>query len=99
MVNTSRRAFVMQSAALLPLSKAVFAKDKLSENNLGVQLYTVRNIITKNQAAVLKAIQDIGYTEVEVIFYNLHQIWSALKETKLKAVSAHVGEKAFTEAG
>jgi sugar phosphate isomerase/epimerase len=99
MANTSRRAFVIQSAALLPLSKAVFAKDKLSENNLGVQLYTVRNIITKNPASVLEAIQDIGYKEVEVTYDNLDQIWPALKETKLKPVSAHVGEKAFTESG
>jgi sugar phosphate isomerase/epimerase len=99
MSNSSRREFVIQSAALLPLSQVAFAKDKLSESNLGVQLYTVRKVITKNPAATLKAIQDIGYTEVEVTDDNLDQIWSALKETKLKPVSAHVDEKAFTESG
>jgi sugar phosphate isomerase/epimerase len=99
MSNSSRRKFVIQSAALLPLSQAAFAKQNLSENNLGVQLYTVRRVITKHAAATLKAIQDIGYTEVEVTYDNLDQIWPALKETKLKPVSAHVDEKAFTESG
>jgi sugar phosphate isomerase/epimerase len=99
MANPSRREFVIQSAALLPLSQIAFANEKLSENNLGVQLYTVRRVIARNPAATLKAIQDIGYTEVEVTDDNLDQIWSALKQTKLKPVSAHVDEKAFTESG
>jgi sugar phosphate isomerase/epimerase len=99
MSKTSRRDFVIQSAALLPLSQVAFGKEKLSESNLGVQLYTVRKVITKNPAATLKAIQDIGYTEVEVTNDNLDQIWPALKETKLKPVSAHVDEKVFAEGG
>jgi sugar phosphate isomerase/epimerase len=99
MANSSRRNFVIQSAALLPLSQAVFAKEKLSESNLGVQLYTVRNVITKNPAATLKSIQSIGYTEVEVTYDNLNDIWPALKETKLRRVSIHMNEAIFMEGG
>jgi sugar phosphate isomerase/epimerase len=96
---TSRRTFVAEAAALLPLSRAAFAKEPLTRNNLGVELYTVRNIIEKDPAATLKAIQDIGYREVEAIYASLDKIWSALKETNLKPVSVHVDTKIFMEGG
>lgn len=99
MSSTSRRTFVAQAAALLPLSRAAFAKAPLTKNNLGVELYTVRNVIEKNPAATLKAIQDIGYREVEAIYASLDKIWPALKQTDLKAVSVHVDTKIFMEGG
>lgn len=95
----SRRAFVVQAAALLPLSRAVFAKEPLTHNNLGVQLYTVRNVIQKDPAATLKAIQDIGYAEVEATYDSLDKIWSALQQTSLKPVSIHVDTAIFMEGG
>lgn len=95
----SRRTFVAQAAALLPLSRTVFAKEPLTRSNLGVQLYTVRNIIEKDPAATLKAIQDIGYTEIEATYGNLDKIWSALKETSLKPVSVHGETAVFLEGG
>lgn len=93
MSKTSRRSFVAQAAALVPLSRAAFAKEPLTHSNLGVQLYTVRNVILKDPAATLKGIQDIGYTEVEATYDNLDKIWPALKETSLKPVSIHIGEE------
>jgi sugar phosphate isomerase/epimerase len=99
MANCSRREFVIQSAAVLPVTRAAFAMDKLQTSNLGVQLYTVRNVITKNPAATLKAIQSIGYTEIEATYDNLSQIWSALKQTKLRPVSVHMEEALFMEGG
>ncbi len=99
MSASSRRTFVARAAALLPLSRAAFAKEPLTHNNLGVQLYTVRNVIEKNPAATLKAIQDIGYTEVEATYGNLDKIWSALKETSLKPVSVHGDTAVFMEGG
>lgn len=95
----TRRSFVAQAAALLPLSRAAFAKEPLTHDNLGVQLYTVRNVIEKDPAATLKAIQDIGYTEVEATYDNLDKIWSALKETSLKPVSIHVNTDIFMQGG
>ena len=95
----SRRNFVVRSAALLPAAKALLGRDALTAANLGVQLYTVRNTIGANPAAVLKAIQDIGYREVEATYGNLAQIWPALKETQLKPVSVHLDTALFFEGG
>lgn len=73
--------------------------EKLSRQNLGVELYTVRNVITKNPEATLRSIEQIGYTEVEATGDNLDQIWPALEKTKLKPVSIHVPTTTFMEGG
>jgi sugar phosphate isomerase/epimerase len=99
MSRISRRNFVVSSAALLPASKSLLAREPLSPNNLGVQLYTVRGIIGDDPAKVLKAIQDIGYKEVEATYGNLAKIWPALKETSLKPVSIHLDTDLFFEGG
>jgi sugar phosphate isomerase/epimerase len=99
MSKLTRRNFVVQSTAALAAASAVSAFEPLRANNLGVQLYTVRNTITKNPAKDLKAIEAIGYQEVEVVYATINTIWSALKDTKLKAVSAHVDTAIFMEGG
>jgi sugar phosphate isomerase/epimerase len=97
MSRTTRRHFVLQSAATLAAARALSAFEPLRASNLGVQLYTVRNTIEKEPAKDLKAIEAIGYQEVEVVYASLDKIWPALKETKLKAVSAHVDSAFFFE--
>lgn len=82
--------FVAQSAALIPAARMAFAREPLTARNLGVQLYTVRNIINQDPLKVLREIQDIGYAEVECTLGNLDQIWPALKKTSLRAVSVHL---------
>jgi sugar phosphate isomerase/epimerase len=57
----------------------------------------VRNTIEQEPAKDLKAIEAIGYQEVEVVYASLDKIWPAVKETKLKAVSAHVDSEFFFE--
>ena len=94
----SRRNFVVRSAALLPAARMLLG-DALTASNLGVQLYTVRDTIGANPEAVLKAIQDIGYSEVEATYGNLNKIWTALKETKLKPVSIHLDTDLFFNGG
>jgi sugar phosphate isomerase/epimerase len=86
----SRRSFLAQAAAALSANKLSFARDPLRATNLGVQLYTVRNVITKDPAGILKAIQDIGYKEIEATYSMVDQIWPALKQTNLKPISVHV---------
>ena len=95
----SRRSFVARTAAFLPVAKAAFARNPLSASNLGVQLYTVRKVIEQDPATILKAIQDIGFTEVEVVYATLEKIWPALKETNLKPISVHVDTDIFMEGG
>lgn len=99
MSRTSRRMFVAQSAALLPLARALFGYESLRASNLGVQLYTVRNVIGKDPAATLQAIQKIGYTEIEAIYASLDEIWPALKQTSLQPVSVHIDEAMFVKGG
>ena len=99
MSSTTRRNFVVQSAALLSAARVLSAHDPLRASDLGVQLYTVRNTLTKEPAKDLKAIEDIGYKEVEVVYATLEAIWPALQQTQLKAVSAHVDTALFMEGG
>src|SRR5579875_1862923 len=99
MSRFSRRSFLARTAALASAAPVAFARNPLRKNNLGVELYTVRNIIGKDPATVLKSIQDIGYTEVEATYGNLDQIWSALKQTNLKAVSVHIDFAIWKAAG
>jgi len=99
MSSISRRNFVVRSAAVLPAAKLLLGRDALTAANLGVQLYTVRGTIGADPASVLKAIQDIGYREVEATYGNLNQIWPALKETQLKPVSIHLDTALFFEGG
>ena len=82
--------FVAQSAALVPAARMAFGREPLTSQNLGVQLYTVRNIINQDPAKILHEIQDIGYKELECTSGNLNQIWPALKQTSLRPVSVHL---------
>jgi hypothetical protein len=99
MSRISRRVFVAKSAAIVPLARSLSAFESLRASNLGVQLYTVRDVILKNPASTLEAIQSIGYTEVEATYDNLHKIWSGLKETSLQPVSVHLNEALFIKGG
>lgn len=99
MSRTTRRLFVAQSAAFVPMARSLFAYESLRASNLGVQLYTVRSVIGKDPGATLEAIQKIGYTEVEAIYASLHEIWPALKQTSLQPVSVHIDEALFMKGG
>lgn len=95
---TSRRAFFGGAAALASLSKTLWARDPLRKTNLGVELYTVRNVITKDPKAVLQAIKDIGYMEVEATDYgNLDQIWSAIQQLQFIPASVHMNAALLDE--
>jgi sugar phosphate isomerase/epimerase len=99
MPQHSRRSFVARTASLLPISMMGFGKEALRAANLGVELYTVRSIITNNPAQVLKSIHEMGYKEVEAVFASLGAIGPALKDSGLKPVSVHVDTALFMEGG
>src|SRR5271169_2626994 len=95
-MNISRRNFLTSTAAVASGTMlANAAKPQHSLKAIGLQLYTVRDIILKNPPKVLTEISDIGYREAEVTSDNMDKIWDALVATKLKAVSLHVGSDLF----
>lgn len=64
--------------------------------SLGVQLYTVRDQMSKDPQATLKAIADIGYREVELLRGGLTQVAAMAKSVGLSPVAVHVEPPFFT---
>jgi len=85
----SRRELLQAGSAAALLSTTASAKQL---KTFGVQLYTVRSILPKKQEETLRAIEAIGYREVEATYDTLDTIWPALKATSLKPVSIHLNE-------
>jgi sugar phosphate isomerase/epimerase len=63
---------------------------------IGVQLYTLRDVISQKPAETLHALEQIGFGEVEVVAASLDKIWESLKQTSLKPVSLHLDTLMFT---
>ena len=63
---------------------------------LGVQLYSVRDLLGKDPAAALKAIADIGYREVELFGGDLPKIGALAKSAGLSPISVHVSTPFIT---
>jgi len=81
----TRRTFAatLAAASLAPAAK-------LTKGNLGVQVYTVRNILDANPAKVLTDIHAIGYTELEATADTLARAWPAIEASGLKLTSVHL---------
>jgi len=86
----SRRSFL--TASVVATTAALQARALAT---VGVQLYTVRRVLPKNPLETLRAIEQIGYREVECTADHLDEIWPSLKETSLKAVSVHLNAQIF----
>jgi sugar phosphate isomerase/epimerase len=89
MSRIDRRAFLSLAAA-----GAIPAHARTLQV-VGVQLYTVRNVLPKKPLETLRAIEQIGYREVEATAYKLDVIWPALQKTSLKPVSIHLDDELF----
>jgi sugar phosphate isomerase/epimerase len=90
---TSRRDF-LGAAAFAALSTGARAARLKA---IGVQLYTVRDVLPKKPADTLNAIRAIGYQEIEATFADFGRIWPMVQASGLKAVSMHVDNKLFTK--
>lgn len=99
MSQSSRRTFVARTAGFLSASKLAFGREALRDANLGVELYTVRNVISQNPAQVLNAIHQMGYKEAEAVYATLGAIGPTLKDSGLTPVSVHVDTALFMEGG
>jgi sugar phosphate isomerase/epimerase len=83
----SRRRFVQTSTLAAALASAARAK-KLQ--TVGVQLYTVRTILPEKPAETLRAIDSMGYREVEGNIADLGKIVPGLEGLHMKLVSLHM---------
>ena len=102
----TRRTFIKNSgllgAALIFNNDLLFAGKK---NRIGLQMYTMRNVIdSKNVAQVLARIAVIGYKELEIFGYTARdKFWgldpipfkALLKSHGLTAPSAHISFENF----
>lgn len=74
---------------------AVAASHARTLNTLGVQLYTLRGVITADPLATLRAVEQIGYREAELVVDNLDKVMAAIKQTQIKPVSLHMDSTMF----
>jgi sugar phosphate isomerase/epimerase len=97
----SRRSFVA-GAAGLALAAPAFGKKKIP---VGLELYSVRDILGKDLNGTVTAVAKMGYECVE--FYSPYFSWTPeqakdvrklLDDLGIKCVSTHNDRKAFTEA-
>jgi sugar phosphate isomerase/epimerase len=86
-MRLSRRVLLAAAPAALLRGKTL--------STIGVQLYTVRNVITEKPAETLKALDEIGFRETEVVARDMDKIWASLQQTKLKPVSVHLDTSLF----
>ncbi len=94
MTRLTRRS-LLRTAALSPVASLPAFAAAHSLSSIGVQLYTVRNVILKDPSATLNAIAAMGYREAEVIGATIDKIWPALEASKLKPVSMHADTSVF----
>lgn len=98
-----RRSFVLAAAALAVgcTPKAEPVATAMTESApLGIQLYTVRDLMAEDVAATLDFVAASGYREVEFAGYYDHtpeQMRSLLEAAGLRAPSAHIGYGNFLE--
>lgn len=90
-----RREFLGTSAALtlaLSHSRSLFALDQGSRyrDEIGIQLYTLREQIKKDVKGTIKAVADAGYKQVEPYgFPDAGEMIQAAKDNGLKVNSSH----------
>jgi sugar phosphate isomerase/epimerase len=96
MTRYTRRNFIQSATAAAVYSSSLLRSDRLLASPfglpIGLQLYSVREMLAKDYAGTLKQIGTLGYQEVESAGYFDHspeQVKSAMSAAGLKCVSAH----------
>lgn len=86
----SRRGFLAASAAAgAPLQARTL-------KSIGVQAYTLRDVLPGKPLETLQALERMGYKELELIGGTLDALWPSLKQTSLKPVGLHLDTPLFT---
>jgi sugar phosphate isomerase/epimerase len=97
MSDISRRGLLAVGAMTASLANA--KKKPGFEKPIGVQLYTVRNVLPKDPDATLKAISEIGYKEVETGREDLDKLSPLFDKYGLKCTSVHLETPLITGEG
>jgi sugar phosphate isomerase/epimerase len=96
-LNSTRRLFLKTSSAALlsttlPQTRSLFAAAPTLHVPLGLQLYSVRQLLPKDFDGTLKDVGALGYREVESAGYFDHspaEVKKAMAAANLHLVSAH----------
>jgi len=103
-MKQSRRDFVMTGAASILCASALLesrrADAQMLHLPLGLQLYSVRELLPKDFAGTLKDLGALGYREVEAAGYYNHsaaEVKQAMAAAGLKLVSAHYAYDALRQ--
>ena len=98
--NTDRRKFLQNSLlcgtfSLINSHSSLNAASLMDSNlsNIGIQLYTVRDLMAENLPLTIQRIADIGYKEVEFAGYfgkTAKEIKTILSDNGLKSPSTHI---------
>lgn len=100
--HLNRRTFLIELAAIGLGTSALSAcaggrmlgRSSSHANQIGLQLYTVRDLLEKDFEGTLARVAEIGYTKVEFAgYYNRtpEQIRALIDRLKLSSPSAHIG--------
>ncbi len=95
MPSLSRRNILKLAGGSLLLESGA-AAERFSKP-LGVQLYTLRRFLASEPRAALKAVAEIGYTEVETLRDGSPDLAPLLKEFCLKPVSGYFATPLITD--
>lgn len=104
LINSSRRRFMQATAAgvgvaMLPASFSLMAS---AQPRVGLQLYTLRDMMAVSVEATLKLVAAVGYKEMEFAGYYEHSpkaIRSLLDGEGMTAPSTHVMLQTFDKLG
>jgi sugar phosphate isomerase/epimerase len=104
MHQATRRNFLQSATAALVYSSAFLRSGRLMASPfglpIGLQLYSVREMLAKDYAGTLKQIAALGYQEVESAGYfdqTPQQVKSAMSAAGLHLVSAHYSYSALSK--
>ena len=96
MIRHTRRDFMQSATAAAVYSSSLLRSNRLMASPfglpIGLQLYSVREMLAKDYEGTLNQIGALGYQEVETAGYFDHspeQVKSAMSAAGLKCVSAH----------
>ncbi|AHG93165.1 Xylose isomerase domain-containing protein TIM barrel (plasmid) [Gemmatirosa kalamazoonensis] len=105
--RTSRRSFLVELAgvalgggALAACAKHASGGVRPSPDRVGIQLYTVRDLMQQDFEGTLERVAQAGYKEMEFAgYYNRtpEQVRAVLDRLKLVSPSAHIGAQLLKE--